>query len=44
MNCIKVLCGIDNEDGREEIYLYFDKNFSKTSLSLLGPVDVAHNF
>jgi hypothetical protein len=28
MNCIKVLCGIDDEDGWEEIYLHFDKNFS----------------
>ncbi len=45
MNCIKVLCRVDHEDGKEEIYLDFNKNVLKTSLS--PPwlvVYVAHNF
>lgn len=33
MNCIKILCRVNDKDGEEEIYLDFNKNFSKTSLS-----------
>jgi hypothetical protein len=29
MNCNKVLCGVHDEDGQEEIYLYFDKEFQR---------------
>jgi len=45
MNCIKVLCRVDHEDGKEEIYLDFNKNVLKTSLSPQWlVVYVAHNF
>jgi hypothetical protein len=45
MNWIKVLCGVDDENGPEEIYLYFDKDVSKTLLSPPWPiVYVSHNF
>jgi hypothetical protein len=33
MTCIKILCRVNDEDGEEEIYLDFNKNVSKTSLS-----------
>ncbi len=45
MNCIEVLCGVDDEDGEKEIYLDFNKNILKTSLSPPWQVVyVAHNF
>jgi hypothetical protein len=39
------LCGVDDEDGEKEIYLDFNKNILKTSLSPPWQVVyVAHNF